>query len=101
MGHLGIVDITPGGCQSLWVLQKHAIERGQYGVPHFVPKEVSSREIEHVPLSGSMSPAILLRRHVPVRADESGACCKIDQSLNEGSGQHTLLRQKEVSRGLG
>ena len=39
-------------------------------------------------------------RDVPVRADESGACCKIDQSLNESSGQQTLLRQKEASRGF-
>lgn len=39
-------------------------------------------------------------RDVPVRADESGACCKIDQSLNESSGQQTLFRQKEASRGF-
>jgi hypothetical protein len=44
-------------------------------------------------------PAILLMRHVPVRADGSGAWCKIDQSLNESSGQQTLLRQ-EASRGF-
>jgi hypothetical protein len=45
-------------------------------------------------------PAMLLMHHVLVRADESRAWCKIDQSLNESSGQQTLLRQKEASRGF-
>jgi hypothetical protein len=56
--------------------------------------------MEHHEGDGTHPRAMLPVRDVPVRADESGACRKIDQSLNESSGQQTLLRQKEASRGF-